>query len=64
MNDQNFLKQAKKYSEPFRIIDGSKFRLKRIDPGETLDFSSDEKPKAQEALARGVELLSQLQDKL
>jgi PPK2 family polyphosphate:nucleotide phosphotransferase len=64
MNNKDFLKQAKKYSQPFRVTDGSKFRLKRVDPGDTLDFDSDEKPLAEEALACGVELLASLQDKL
>lgn len=64
MNNKDFLKQAKKFSEPFRVTDGSKFRLKRFDPGDTLDFDSDEKNLAQEALACGVDLLAKLQDKL
>jgi PPK2 family polyphosphate:nucleotide phosphotransferase len=64
MKTKNFLKQAKKYSEPFRVTDGSKFRLKRIDPADTLEFDSDEKPEAEEALAQGVEVLTKLQDKL
>ena len=61
---EDFLKQAKRYSEPFCITNGKKFRLKHVDPGDTLDFDSDEKPRAQEALAEGVELLQNLQDKL
>ena len=64
MNNKNFLKRARKYSDPFRITDGTKFRLKKIDPAETLDFESDEKAEAEEALAQGVELLKTLQDKL
>jgi len=64
MNDKDFLKQARKYSEPFCVTNGKKFRLKDVDPGETLDFESDEKPKAQEALATGVEVLAELQEKL
>jgi PPK2 family polyphosphate:nucleotide phosphotransferase len=64
MTNNNFLKQAKKYSEPFRITDGAKFRLKKISPAETLDFDPDEKEQAEEALAEGVELLKKLQDKL
>lgn len=59
-----FLKQAKKYSTPFRICDGNKFRLKQIDPANTLDFASDEKQKAQQALAAGVQTLADLQDRL
>ena len=61
---KNFLKQAKKYSEPFRITDGSGFRLKQVDPANTLNFDSDEKPKAQQALIASVELLEKFQDKL
>ncbi len=64
MNSKEFLKQAKKYSEPFRVTNGKKFRLKQIDPGETLGLDSAEKPRAQEALACGVQLLAKLQDKL
>ena len=64
MNDKNFLKQARKYSEPFRVTKGGKFRLKDVDPADTLDFDADEKPEAEEALRAGVELLKKLQDKL
>jgi PPK2 family polyphosphate:nucleotide phosphotransferase len=64
MNDQNFLKQAKKYSEAYRVTNGAKFRLKDVDPDDTLDFDSDGKAEAEEALAEGVELLSKLQGKL
>ena len=63
MKHKNFVKQARKYLEPFRITDGN-FRLKRIDPGDTLDLDSDEKPKAQQALAESVGLLTKLQEKL
>jgi PPK2 family polyphosphate:nucleotide phosphotransferase len=61
---KDFLKQAKKYSEPFRITDGKSFRLKQVDPANTLSFDSDDKPKAQQALEAGVKLLAELQDKL
>jgi PPK2 family polyphosphate:nucleotide phosphotransferase len=61
---KNFIKHAKKYSEPFRITDGKHFRLKQVDPADTLNLDSDEKPKAQQALAAGVEQLAKFQDKL
>ena len=64
MTNKNFLKQAKKYSEPFRITDGGKFRLKKIDPAATLYFDSDDKSRAEEALASGVEVLTKLQEEL
>ncbi len=61
---KDFLKQAKKYSEPFRITYGKGFRLKQVDPANTLSFDTDEKPKAQQGLEAGVALLAKLQDKL
>jgi PPK2 family polyphosphate:nucleotide phosphotransferase len=64
MDSKQFLKQSKKLSEPFRVSDGKKFRLKKIDPRDTLGLDSDDKPEAQEALACGVQLLAKLQDKL
>jgi len=62
MTDKDFLKLAKKYSEPFRITEGKKFKLKQIDPGDTLGL--DDKAKGKELLEAGVELLTKLQDKL
>ena len=64
MSDKNFLKLARKYSDPFRITDGKKFKLKQIDPDETLGFGAGDKDKAEEALENGVEVLAKLQDKL
>ncbi|HKP83269.1 MAG TPA: polyphosphate kinase 2 family protein [Pyrinomonadaceae bacterium] len=64
MDNKEFLKQARKYSEPYCITNGKKFRLKDVDPADTLGFESDEKPKAQDALATGVEVLAELQEKL
>ncbi|MCW9064958.1 MAG: polyphosphate kinase 2 family protein, partial [Ignavibacteriaceae bacterium] len=58
------IKRAAKLSKPFRVTDGKKFRLKHFDPGDTLGFKSEDKPKAQEALKNGIELLAELQDKL
>lgn len=64
MKKKEFFKRAKKFSKPFRITDGKGFRLKHIDPQDTLDLKSEDKPRAQEALKNGVELLAELQDKL
>src|SRR5690349_15115949 len=62
MGNKDFLEQAKKYSEPFRITDGQAFRLEQIDPADTLDL--DDKAKGKEALEASVELIAELQDKL
>jgi len=64
MNNKNFLKQARKYSEPYRVTKGAKFRLKDVDPADTLDFDPEEKSSAEEALADSVELLRKLQERL
>jgi len=49
---------------PFEVTDGSKFRLRDVDPGDTLDLESEDKPRAQAALAEGIETLARLQDML
>jgi PPK2 family polyphosphate:nucleotide phosphotransferase len=49
-------------SRPYRIIDGSKFRLKDFDPGDRAGMK--DKERAQDALQRGVERLAELQDML
>jgi len=64
MKKKEFIKRAKKFSKPFRITDGKEFKLRYIDPEDTLGLKSEDKPKAQEALKNGVELLAELQDKL
>jgi len=46
------------------VFDGSSFRLKEVDPGDTLELSSEDKPRAKEALAMGVQALTELQDML
>jgi PPK2 family polyphosphate:nucleotide phosphotransferase len=64
MKTKDIIKNARKLAVPFRISNGEKFRLKDIDPGDTLHFGSEDKPRAKEALAIGVEALAELQDKL
>jgi len=58
------LKRARSFAKPFRVTDGKDFRLKDIDPGDTLDLGSEDKPRAKEALLMGVEALAELQDML
>src|SRR5687768_3084831 len=64
MTDKEFLKKSKKYAEPFCITNGGKFKLKQIDPEETLGLETEDKAEAKDMLERGVELLSKLQDEL
>lgn len=58
------IKRAHKLIRTFRVEDGDRFRLKDVDPGDTLGFTSEDKPRAKEALAIGVEALAELQDRL
>jgi PPK2 family polyphosphate:nucleotide phosphotransferase len=51
-----------KFAKPFRIEDGSHFRLKDFDPADTLGLKSKEH--AKELLDRGIARLSKLQEKL
>ena len=60
---KKFIKTARKLAKPFRVTDDG-FRLKDIDPDDTLEFTSEDKPRAKEALASGVDLLAELQDML
>jgi PPK2 family polyphosphate:nucleotide phosphotransferase len=64
MKTKKLIKRAREFAEPFRITKGKEFRLKDIDPGDTLEFTSEDKPRAKEALATGVAALAELQDKL
>ena len=64
MKLDTLVKKAREFSDPFRITHGEKFRLKDVDPGNTLTFTSEDKPRAKEALAMGVEALAALQDML
>src|SRR5574341_421949 len=57
------IKRARKFAKPFRVTD-DRFRLKDIDPGDTLDLTSEDKPRAKEALAIGIDALAELQDML
>ncbi len=60
----DLIKRACSFATPFRIERGEEFRLKDIDPGDTLHLGSEDKARAKEALAMGIELLAEFQDKL
>ena len=64
MNDKKLLEIARRLSDPFRVESGKKFRLKDVDPGDTLWFKKGDKERAKEGLRTGVEALAELQDRL
>lgn len=64
MKTKELIKRAARFAEPYCISNGSKFRLKDIDPKDTRDLRSEDKPQAKEALGLGVDVLAELQDVL
>jgi len=65
MKTKEIIKRARGFAKPFRISKGKNFRLKDVDPNDTLEFTKEEhKPVAKEMLATGVMALAELQDKL
>jgi PPK2 family polyphosphate:nucleotide phosphotransferase len=64
MKTKELIKRARSFAEPFRVTHGSSFRLSDIDPADTLDLKTEDKARAREALANGVQALAELQDML
>jgi PPK2 family polyphosphate:nucleotide phosphotransferase len=64
MKTKEVLKAVHQVADPFRVEKGKKFRLKDFDPGDTLEFGDKDKARAKEALATGIDLLCDLQDRL
>jgi PPK2 family polyphosphate:nucleotide phosphotransferase len=64
MDFQELIDTSRKFAKPYRVSDGDKFRLKDFDPGDTCGLKDEAKPRAREALQRGVETLAELQDML
>src|SRR5512133_3880142 len=65
MKRKEIIKAASEIARPFRVSKGKNFRLKDVDPDDTLEFTKEaDKPRAKEALVMGVTALSELQDKL
>ena len=57
------LKRIAEFVEPFRVTSG-RFRLRDVDPGDTLGLKNESKPEAQQRLTEGVRWLAEEQDKL
>lgn len=64
LNLSQRVERCREFCAPYRVTDGEKFRLKKIDPGDTGDLVSEDKPRAREALAIGVDTLAELQELL
>lgn len=55
---------AREFCKAYRVGDGDAFRLKHFDPADTGGLTHQDKPRAKEALAGGVEVLAALQERL
>jgi len=55
-------KRITEFAHSYRVEDGDKFQLKDCDPGDTWKFKTD--ANAGELLARGVKMMSELQERL
>ncbi len=64
MKHKQIIKRCRQVTEPFLVAEGDEFRLKDFDPGDTLWLKPSDKARAKEGLARGVEALAELQDRL
>jgi PPK2 family polyphosphate:nucleotide phosphotransferase len=61
---KDLLKHAKKIASAYCVRSDKKFRLKDFDPADTFGIKSDQKEEAEDALHRGVEEISRLQEML
>ena len=64
MKTKEIIERSQKFISPYRVADGKKFRLKDVDPGDTGKATSEDKPRANELLEEGIEVLAELQDVL
>jgi len=64
MKTKELVERARTISKPFRIANGNQFRLKDVDPGDTLEFTSEDKARAKEVLQIGTTGIAELQDML
>ncbi|HUI74405.1 MAG TPA: polyphosphate kinase 2 family protein [Candidatus Acidoferrum sp.] len=62
MKLKKLLKEASEIARPYRIAQGTEFRMKDIDPGDTNGLK--EKDKAKTILQNGIDLLCHMQEKL
>jgi PPK2 family polyphosphate:nucleotide phosphotransferase len=58
------LKTIRTFTRPFRVERGKGFELADFEPGDTLHLGSEDKPRAQAALQKGIRYLAAMQDKL
>jgi hypothetical protein len=55
---------ALNFAKPYCVKKGGRFRLTHVDPEDTRGLESGDKPRAKEALERGVQALAESQERL
>ncbi len=63
-SEKKLIRNARKLERVYRVSDGARFRLKHVDPSDTRDYTGEDKPRSKAALAAGVQVLADLQDRL
>ena len=58
------LKSLRRLAAPYCVREGAKFRVKDVDPGDTGRLQDERRDEASQLLARGVERMARLQEKL
>jgi PPK2 family polyphosphate:nucleotide phosphotransferase len=64
MKTSEVIETARRFSRPYRVTNGKKFRLADVEPGDTGELTSEDKPRSKEALQAGIQALAELQDVL
>lgn len=64
MITQEQLERARHFADTFKVTEGKGFKLKDFDPDDTLKFEKEDKPRARELLQQGVDVLSDMQERL
>src|SRR5260370_6991708 len=64
MKRSEIIERSRKFVGPYCVTNSKKFRLKDVDPNDTGEVTSEDKPRAKELLETGVEVLAELQDVL
>jgi PPK2 family polyphosphate:nucleotide phosphotransferase len=62
MKLKKLVQETRRLCQPYCISEGKDFRLKDMDPSDTRPLKSDDKARAKETLAMGIEALAKLQD--
>jgi hypothetical protein len=55
---------ALNFAKPYCVTKRGRVRLAHVDPEDTRGLESDDKPRAKEALERGVQALAESQERL